>query len=380
MTTIGVLGGGQLGRMLALAGVPLGLRFRFLDPSPNPPAAALGEHVQGSFEDRDALERFARGVEAVTYEFERVPAGTVEWLERTVPVRPGARSLRVCGDRAVEKRFVRLLGESTAAFAEVHDLASLERAVRTVGVPAILKTRREGYDGKGQVRVMSSEAAESAWRSLGACPCVLEAFVPFTRELAVLAVRSRAGEVRTWPLVETRHVDGVLASAIAPAPRVDAALEFQAQRLAERIACALDHVGVIAIECFEHEGRPLVNEIAPRVHNSGHWTIEGAATSQFENHLRAVLGLPLGSTAMSGLAGLVNVLGHAPDRAAVLALPGTHLHLYDKPSRPGRKIGHVTVTADDADELDARLRAVEGVLAPKSAMEQSARAHEEASR
>jgi len=240
VTLVGVLGGGQLGRMLALAGLPLGLRFRFLDPSPRPTAAALGEHVQAAYDDPDALARFVDGLDVVTFEFERVPVETVEWLANHVPVRPGARSLRVCGDRVVEKRFARLSGAPTAPFAEVDDLASLERAVREVGTPAILKTRRDGYDGKGQVRVHEPAAAEAAWRSLGSCPCVLEGFVPFTRELAVLAVRDLRGEVRTWPLVETRHADGILVSAVAPAPRVDEALQAQAQRLAERVTRELD--------------------------------------------------------------------------------------------------------------------------------------------
>jgi len=365
VTLVGVLGGGQLGRMLALAGLPLGLRFRFLDPSPRPTAAALGEHVQAAYDDPDALARFVDGLDVVTFEFERVPVETVEWLANHVPVRPGARSLRVCGDRVVEKRFARLIGAPTAPFAEVDDLASLERAVREVGTPAILKTRRDGYDGKGQVRVHEPAAAEAAWRSLGSCPCVLEGFVPFTRELAVLAVRDLKGEVRTWPLVETRHADGILVSAVAPAPRVDEALQAQAQRLAERVTRELDHVGVIAIECFEHEGRLLINEIAPRVHNSGHWTIEGAVTSQFENHLRAVLGLPLGPTGVKGYCGLANVLGQAPERARVLALPGAHLHLYDKPAQPRRKVGHVTVTAPAPELVEERLRELAGVLGPE---------------
>lgn len=362
MTTIGVLGGGQLGRMLALAGVPLGLRFRFLDPSPHGPAGALGTHLQAGFDDREALERFARDLDAVTFEFERVPSESVEWLASRVPVHPGARSLSVCADRVVEKRFVRLLGMPTAPFAEVDDESSLLAALAEVGLPAILKTRRDGYDGKGQVRVATREAALAAWATLGDHPCVLEGVVPFTRELAVLAVRGRDGEVRAWPLVETRHEGGVLVSALAPAPQVSEALQHEAGRMAERIARGLDHVGVLAIECFEHEGRLLVNEIAPRVHNSGHWTIEGAATSQFANHLRAVLGLPLGPTHALGHVGLVNVLGAPPERAAVLALPGTHLHLYDKPSRPGRKLGHVTVLADTPQELAERMGAVPSAL------------------
>lgn len=367
MTRIGVLGAGQLGRMLALAGLPLGLRFRFLDPSPDPPAAALGEHVCAAFDDPAALDRFAEGLDVVTYEFEQVPAASVERLARRVPVRPGPHSLHVCADRVTEKRFVREQGFATAPFAEVTDEASLARAIAEVGTPAILKTSRDGYDGKGQARVRTPDEALAAWRALGARPCVLEGVVPFRRELAVLAVRGVNDDVRVWPLVETRHEGGVLVSAIAPAPDVSATLQHEAERLAGTLARALDHVGVLAIECFDHDGRLVVNELAPRVHNSGHWTLEGSHTSQFENHLRAVLGWPLGDTRMDACCGLVNVLGAPPDCAAVLALPWASLHLYDKPARPGRKIGHVTITATSPREWHERARVVEGLLAASSA-------------
>ncbi|HQR45437.1 MAG TPA: 5-(carboxyamino)imidazole ribonucleotide synthase, partial [Thermoanaerobaculia bacterium] len=355
MTTVGVLGGGQLGRMLGLAGLPLGLRFRFLDPAEASPAAAVGEHVRASFAAPQRLSEFRAGVDVVTYEFEGVPAGTAEALSSVVPVRPAPGVLRGMQDRLEQKRFVRSLGIDVASFAPVHDRASLEAALREVGTPSRLKARRGGYDGRGQARIDRPEEATAAWRALGEVPALLERHVPFRREIAILAVRDTRGAHRLYPLVETRQSDGVLVRAVAPAPGIDRALRRQAGAIARRILDALDYVGVLAIECFELDGRLIVNELAPRVHNSGHWTTEGAATSQFENHLRAVVGFPLGSTRARGVSGLVNLLGDVPERAAVLAVPGTHLHLYGKRPLPGRKLGHVTVRAAGHGQLRDRL-------------------------
>ena len=362
MSTVGVLGAGQLGRMLALAGLPLGLRFRFLDPDPAPPAAVLGTHVRAEYTDPDALRAFARGCDVVTFESEAVPYEAASVLADVVPVRPSPEVLRITQDRLAEKTFLRGLGLPLAPFAAVEDADTLDAAVAEAGVPAVLKTRTGGYDGRGQVRIDDARAAAVAWAQLGHVPAVLERWVPFEREIALLAVRRTGGEIRHYPLIETRQSGHQLAQALAPAPAVGAHLRRQANHIVQCLLGALDHVGVLAVECFQVEGRLLVNELAPRVHNSGHWTVEGAYTSQFENHLRAILGWPLGSTATAGATGLLNVIGRAPAREPLLALPGTHLHLYDKAAAPQRKLGHITVRAGRLSELERRMKAVEDCL------------------
>lgn len=360
---VGVVGGGQLGRMLGLAGIPLGIRSRFLDPSGEAPAAAVGEHLRAAFDDADALTRLAAGTTAVTYEFENVPAAATRRLESVAVVRPSSRSLEVSQDRLEEKRFLRSCGVATAAFAAVHGPASLEPAMAETGLPAVLKTRRLGYDGKGQAVVRTVTQAQAALDSLGGRDLILESLVPFDRELSVLAVRSAGGEVAVYPVMENHHREGILRLTLAPAPGLRPEVAQQASAVARRVVDALDHVGVLCVELFEHDGRVLANEIAPRVHNSGHWTIEGAECSQFENHLRAVCDLPLGSTRARGQAAMLNLVGRLPDTGAVLDVPGAHLHLYGKSPRPGRKLGHVTVVTDDVVGRDAvlnRVRAVEG--------------------
>jgi 5-(carboxyamino)imidazole ribonucleotide synthase len=376
---VAVLGGGQLGRMLGLAGIPLGLRFRFLDPVAGAPAAAVGDLVVGALGDEAALHAVAAGATAVTYEWEGVPADAARFLadeDPTRPVRPGALPLEVSQDRLMEKDTCRRLGIRTPAFASVDSRAALDAALAAVGgLPAVLKTRRGGYDGKGQAVLRAPAELDPAWASLGAgaAPLILESLVPFTRELSVIAVRSAGGEVRCWPLVENHHRDGILRLSLAPAPGLDAAVQARGEDIAARLLTELDHVGVLTVELFEHgsgegtsgEGRELlVNELAPRVHNSGHWTIEGAETSQFENHLRAVLGWPLGSTAARGSSALVNCIGALPDRDAVLAVPGAHRHDYAKQPRPGRKVGHVTVTAPDHETRAVRVAQVQALVAP----------------
>jgi 5-(carboxyamino)imidazole ribonucleotide synthase len=360
---VAVLGGGQLGRMLGLAGIPLGLRFRFLDPSADAPAAAVGELVVGDLDDERALGEVADDAAAVTYEWEGVPAPAAALLAATHTVRPGARSLEVAQDRLAEKEAFRRLGIATASFAPVDSRADLDRAVAAVGgLPAVLKTRRGGYDGKGQLVLRTAADVESAWSALGGVPLILESLVAFERELSVLAVRGDDGAVACWPLVENEHRDGVLRVTRAPAPRLDDELQSRGAELATRLLADLDHVGVLAVELFDVDGELLANEIAPRVHNSGHWTIEGAETSQFENHLRAVLGLPLGSTAARGVSAMVNCIGTMPDPDVVLAVPGAHLHDYGKTARALRKLGHVTVTAADTDELAVRMAMLSGRL------------------
>jgi 5-(carboxyamino)imidazole ribonucleotide synthase len=360
---VGVLGAGQLGRMLGLAGVPLGVQFRFLDPVPDPPAAAVGEVVTGHWSDPAALARLARGVDVVTYEFENVPAETVRGLAERAPVRPGPLALETARDRLLEKRFFAGLGVPTAPWAPVDRAEDLPGAAAEVGLPAVLKTRQLGYDGKGQRVVRSPEALEPAWRELGAVPQILEGFVRFQRELSILGVRALSGEVALYPPVENHHRDGILDLTLAPAPGLAPELVARAQGYARAALEALDYVGVLAIELFEVAGELLVNEMAPRVHNSGHWSIEGAVASQFENHIRAILGWPLGATTVQGAAAMVNLVGQVPPPEAVLQIPGARLHLYGKEPRPGRKLGHVTVAGRDEAERDAALAAVRRLVA-----------------
>ena len=358
MTVVGVLGAGQLGRMLALAGYPLGLRFLFLDESADAPAGHLGDLTVAAWDDRAALDAFAENVDLVTYEFENVPLATAEHLAARVPVFPPPRALAVAQDRLKEKTLFRELGIGTAPFAAVDSRDELDRAIAAIGLPAVLKTRTQGYDGKGQRVLRRREDVEPAFATLGETPLILEGFIPFERELSILAARNRAGETAFWPLVENVHRDGILRLSIAPALCTDGAQDKEAVAIATKALQALDYVGVLAIELFQHEGRLLANEMAPRVHNSGHWTIEGATTSQFENHLRAILDLPLGATTPTGVSAMVNLIGRTPDSAAILGIDGAHLHLYGKPARPGRKLGHVTLVRSDHPELESVLARV----------------------
>ena len=360
--------------MLALAGYPLGLRFRFLDPAPDAPAGHMAEHIQAGYEDTATLERFSAGLDAVTYEFENVPVAAARFLAERVPVYPPPAALEAAQDRLVEKTFFQNLGVATPPFAPVDSQADLDAAIAQIGLPAVLKTRRLGYDGKGQIILREPADAATAWAALGDAPLILEGFVPFERELSILAARSHNGETAFFPLVENHHRDGILRLSLAPAPGITPALQSAAEQIAARALAALDYVGVLAIELFQvtsdefqvTSGRNssdsslvtrhsslVVNEMAPRVHNSGHWTIEGAETSQFEQHLRAVLGLPLGATAARGFSAMVNLIGALPDPAAVLAIPGAHLHLYGKQPRAGRKVGHVTLRAENEELLRA---------------------------
>ncbi len=359
---VGVLGAGQLGRMLALAGYPLGLRFRFLDPTPESPASHVAEQVVGDYGDPAALDRFADGLDVVTYEFENFPVEAVRRLALRVPVYPPPIALEVAQDRLQEKSTLNRLGIPTAPWEPVDSRDDLQQALTVLGVPAVLKTRRLGYDGKGQHVIRTPDEADAAWQTLGGVPLILEGYVPFRRELSVLGVRSQDGEMPCYPVVENEHRHGVLRRSVAPAPSVTEALQRESESYVSRVMDELDYVGVLAVELFDAGGRLLANEIAPRVHNSGHWTIEGATTSQFENHVRAVAGLPLGVTAARGCSGMLNLLGTQPDVAAVLRVPGVHLHLYGKSARPGRKLGHVTVLAADRPDLASRLTQLETVL------------------
>ncbi|MBV8950134.1 MAG: 5-(carboxyamino)imidazole ribonucleotide synthase [Actinobacteria bacterium] len=358
---VAVLGGGQLGRMLALAGIPLGVRFRFLDPSPDAPARDVGDLVVAPLDDPGALDDVSAGADVVTYEWEGVPGAAARRLGSQVAVYPPADALTVSQDRLREKQLFSRLGIPVPRFLAVDDRGSLERAVAEVGLPAVLKTRVGGYDGKGQVVLRELGDLAGAWESLGV-PSIVESFVPFTRELSVLGVRGADGETRTWPLVENRHERGILRRSLAPAPDVEAGFAERACSYMTTLLDELDYRGVLALEMFECGGGLLANEIAPRVHNSGHWTIEGAETSQFENHVRAVLGWPLGLTEASGVSVMVNCIGTLPEPDRVLRVDGAHLHRYGKSLRRGRKVGHVTVVAADRETLEQRLARLDTVM------------------
>ena len=355
MTTIGILGGGQLGYMLALAGYPLGLHFRFLDPSPEAPVGRIAHRVTAEFMDEQALDKFAHGLEVVTYEFENVPVEAARFLAERAPVYPPAAALEAAQDRLREKRLFQKLGIATTEFAEVDGREDFDAATERIGLPAILKTRRMGYDGKGQNLLRTKEDVQKARLEMPNVPLVLEKYVPFTRELSILGVRGRTGEIAFYPLIENHHRGGILRLSLAPAPNLTAGVQQAAEQAGRKALEELGYAGVLCIEFFELDGRLLANEMAPRVHNSGHWSIEGAVTSQFENHLRAVLGMPLGVTTAMGYSAMVNLIAELPAAEEVLAVANTHLHLYGKSPRPGRKLGHVTVRADKFEKLQQQL-------------------------
>ena len=369
--TIGILGGGQLGYMLALAGYPLGLHFRFLDPSPEAPVGRIATRITANFTDRAALTKFASGLALVTYEFENVPVEAAAFLAERVPVFPPPAALESAQDRLKEKTLFQELGIATPDFRAVTSREALDAAVKQIGLPAVLKTCRMGYDGKGQWILRTNEDVARAQHELAPekprstrntdhAAFILERFIPFTRELSILAVRGRTGETAFYPLVENHHRDGILRLSLAPAPRLDPALQRAAEDAARRVLESLQYVGVLAIEFFEYGGRLLANEMAPRVHNSGHWSIEGAVTSQFENHLRAVTGLPLGAPYALGHSAMLNLIGEVPDTSEVLAIRDAHLHLYGKTPRAGRKLGHVTLRAASSEQLASRLAEMPG--------------------
>jgi 5-(carboxyamino)imidazole ribonucleotide synthase len=352
--TIGIVGAGQLGRMMALAGYPLGLDCLFLDAATDTPGGQVAPILTGAFTDRRLLAELARRSDVLTFDWENVSLDSLAALARRVPIYPPLPALAMSQDRLAEKRLFDRLGIPTTRYAAVDSAASLKRALRRTGLPAVLKTRRMGYDGKGQAVVRNAADAERARLELGGSGLLCEEFVPFDYEVSVLGARSTRGEVAIYPLNGNVHVGGILR--VTRAPFGTASLARRAGAHLRRMLAHFDYVGVLNIEFFVRGGRLLANETAPRVHNSGHWTIEGAQTSQFEQHLRAILGLPLGSTAALGPSVMVNLIGTLPPRAAVLALPGAHLHDYGKTPRPGRKLGHVTVVARTLAERERAAR------------------------
>jgi 5-(carboxyamino)imidazole ribonucleotide synthase len=351
---IGIIGAGQLGQMLALSGFPLALQFRFLDSSPESPGAQVAPIVVGAFDDIRALRKLAGEVDVVTYEFENVPVAALHEMAAARPCFPPVDALRVSQDRILEKELFGRLGVPTPPYRAVDTLADLEAGVAALGLPCVLKTRRLGYDGRGQCVLKKRSDVGPAWQALGSVPLILEGFVKFDREVSIVGARSTRGETRAYPIVTNTHREGILRVTVAPTR--DARLQRAAEGHLRRVLDYFSYAGVLTIEFFVAGGRLIANEMAPRVHNSGHWTIEGAVTSQFENHLRAILGLPLGDTTPVGHAAMVNYIGTMPDRDRILALPGAHHHDYGKAPRANRKLGHCTVVAPTAARRDAALR------------------------
>jgi len=344
-STIGILGSGQLGRMLGVAAAQLGYRCHIYAPETGPACDVAAAFTQGGYDDAAALAAFANAVDVITYEFENVDPQAIAHLTPIVPVRPGSLALDISRARPTEKNFVRGHGGTTAPFREATSLAELEAAVAEIGVPAILKTSMFGYDGKGQARLTSPGDAADAWETVAGQPSILEGFVTFAHEFSIMLVRGIDGSTAHYPAPLNVHRDGILATSTVPAPALVQAQVETAVALAAKLAAALDYVGVLTCEFFATENGPVFNEMAPRVHNSGHWTIEGAVTSQFENHIRAICGLPLGSTALTGTSvEMDNLIGDQANAwPALLAEGDAHLHLYGKhEARPGRKMGHVT--------------------------------------
>ena len=345
---IGIIGAGQLGQMLGLAAHDLDIECCFLDPSVAPPAATCGEVIQRPFDDADALARMADGCDVITYEFENVPVAALRQIAGRVPVYPPPEALRLAQDRLDEKRLFDELDIPLPQYHAIDSRDDMEAAAATLGLPMVVKTRRLGYDGKGQFVVTSVDNVTAAWNALGSQPLIAEQWVDFDYEVSTIGVRNAAGEARVYPLTRNVHKYGILRTSCSPVD--DAMLSRKASDYAHRLLDHLDYVGVLALELFVQGENLLANEFAPRVHNSGHWTIEGAVTSQFENHLRAVLGLPLGASDSRGHAGMINLIGEIPDAAR--KLEHGQLHDYGKQPRPGRKLGHITVVADTAARRD----------------------------
>lgn len=374
--TLGILGGGQLAQMLAMAAIPLGIKCSVYDPSPDVSAALVARHHRGNYDQTPILHMFADDVSVISYEFENVPAATAAWLQTHKPVLPHPKALEVCQNRLTEKQFINMQGIATAPFAPVDATSSVANAIKVTQLPAILKTRTMGYDGKGQKRITSLTQAYQAVVDLAGVDLLLEGVVPFQRELSIIAVRDQHGSMARYPLVENHHHEGILRLSIAPAANIHPDIDTQADTIAERLLQALDYVGVLAIECFEVQTangpQLLVNELAPRVHNSGHWSIEGAMTSQFENHVRAVCGLPIGPTTLRGMSAMINLIGAVP---AIHDVPaGVHVHLYHKEPRPSRKVGHLTIVARDMATLYRKIeecRHLPGVWLPDVAESQT---------
>lgn len=359
---IGILGAGQLGRMLAEAGRARNLEFKFLDPAAEISAAGLGDHICAAYDDADALQMFSKDVDVITYEFENVPLGPVRWLAERIPVYPPPEALRTAQDRLYEKTHAKNLGIPVAEFHSFFFQDELVEAITHIGFPAVMKTRRFGYDGKGQRVINDKQEAEAAFVELQGMPLFLEEFVPFDRELSILATRDRQGRIAVYNLVENHHREGILRLSRAPARGTEEALQSLAEDFVCRMLESLHYVGTIAIEFFEKNGTLYFNEMAPRVHNSGHWTIEGAIPSQFDNHLRAITGNPLETPKMTGHAAMINLIGGMGDANKLSGTANAFVHDYGKTPRPGRKVGHVTLVEENSGALVSRLKEIAALL------------------
>ena len=352
-TRVGIIGGGQLGRMLALAGIPLGLEFVFLDPSTEACARPVGKQITADYDELMALERLIGETDIITLEFENIPVAAARFVAERGMLFPGPKALELAQDRINEKTLFDHLGIPTPPWRAVDSLDELRSAITEIGLPAVLKTRRLGYDGKGQAVLRKPEDVDAAWAALGSAPLILEGFVAFQREISIISVRSRTGEVAFYPVCENRHESGILKLSLS---RANDPMQAQAEAHARKVLENLDYVGTMGFEFFVSANGLIANEIAPRVHNTGHGTIEGNATSQFENHLRAILGLPLGGTAARGASAMLNFIGDIPPIERTLTLPDVHFHGYGKAPRAGRKVGHATLVARDEAERDTRLK------------------------
>lgn len=352
---IGILGAGQLGRMLAQAGYSLGQKFGFYANNPQEPSVNLGQAFYSS--DSNSIKEFAKFSQVITYESENTDVEQVKELNKTAPVYPGEKSLYLSQNRGREKSLFAKLDIACAPNQLVNSLEELEAAIETIQTPAVLKTTTEGYDGKGQFVLTSPNQAAEAWEAIGKREAILEGFIKFNRELSIIAVRNPQGEKVFYPLVENSHRDGILRVTQAPAQNLKSEIQQEAESYMNKLLDELEHVGVLTLELFETETGLIANEVAPRVHNSGHWTMEGAQTSQFENHIRAICGLPLGATApKQSFAAMVNIIGDHGDLNKILEMPNTHLHIYDKGERPARKLGHINTLANSQEELGKQLK------------------------
>jgi 5-(carboxyamino)imidazole ribonucleotide synthase len=361
--TVGILGAGQLGRMLALAGYPLGLDFLLLDPAKDPPASRVAPVLQGSFTDHELLGKLAGSCEVATIDWENVSLDALRVLaESGARIAPPIPAIATAQDRVSEKKLFERLDIPTTRWRAIGSRSQLERAIREIGLPGVIKTRRLGYDGKGQAVVKTREDAERAWQEMGAVGLIFEEWIPFDCEVSIIGARSRRGEIAVYPLNGNVHSGGILRLTRAPygPPR----WHRLAARYLESVLTHFHYTGILTIEFFVRAGRLIANEMAPRVHNSGHWTLEGAVTSQFENHLRAILNLPLGATRPTGHSAMINLIGTMPPRATLLAREGLRLHEYDKEPRPGRKIGHCTLVEPTRLRRDRRARQLLSELAP----------------
>lgn len=356
---LAVVGGGQLGRMLAQAALPLGIKTQFLDPSDQACAKDAGELICAAYDSPEGIKQLLQGCDAVTFEFENVPPTAVATLAQSKPAFPPASALQTARDRWVEKSLFQRLDIATPRFAKIDSQADLDQAVADLGCPAVLKTRTLGYDGKGQKVLRQSSDAQQAFSELGSVPLIMERFIDFDYEISCIGVRDQQGQCVFYPIIKNEHRQGIL---YRSQPIDNAELQVQAERMVQSMLIELDYVGTMAFEFFVKDNQLMANEIAPRVHNSGHWSIEGSACSQFENHVRAVTGLPLGCCELRGEVVMYNVIGRRPDVHQLLAIPAVHWHDYGKAERKGRKIAHITVTAQNEQQLAERCQQVEALL------------------